>query len=552
MYNSAYPQNYPPTPGQRPSTPSASFNRDLIVEDDKTSTISVDELSGFSDDDLNTSTGDEILSPELYASPAQAYNSQPVVSQVMPITTTSRPSNHALPLAPQTPPSAYGNIPASQPSLNPQPPRSGIASATTPPRQAQARPNQPPPQVAVVPIFGNADESSKTTNTAQPKFIKGVAVSAGFSDGMVSSVMDSAARLVLPNPGDIFENYEILELLGEGGFGAVYRAKNLTLGREEALKIILPEVLSDNKNSDKRFLREVDVISRIEHPNIVRLYNSGTRMTQGLLWMSMELIAGSRLDHVIATRKKLPFDEAKEILDQLLSGLQEAQRLQLIHRDLKPTNIMLTHKEGYGTLAIILDFGLAKALGAEENSQIQQLSIMTPKYIMGTPHYMAPEQFQPDIPAGPYTDVYSVALIFIELLTGKKAVDGPSAVEVAYHQIKEEVPLPSLWTGTALEYVIRKATAKDPANRYQSAREFHKDIDLINDISDDVESFLKKQKNTPGKYRGVVARRASAGSDSNSGSTLFKQNQAKVWFLAFVALIVIDFIMLIIYAAVKA
>ncbi len=295
--------------------------------------------------------------------------------------------------------------------------------------------------------------------------------SAGSQEEDFSDADDaSLPTYLLPAVGDQFANFIVEERVGAGGFGAVYRVKNPSLGREEALKVILPEVANE-RNNDKRFLREVNVISRIEHPNIVRLYNSGTTET-GVKWMTMEMLVGARLDKVIRQSGGLSFEESKMIMIQLLNGLQEAHSRDLIHRDLKPSNVILTEKEGYGAVVKILDFGLAKALGKDENSEFQDLTQMAPNLIFGTPQYMAPEQLQPGMKTGPWSDVYSAALLFVEMVTGKKAVEGNSFVEVAFKQIKEDIAFPSEWNGRAIGAVMRMALTKDARNRFQNAGAF--------------------------------------------------------------------------------
>lgn len=295
---------------------------------------------------------------------------------------------------------------------------------------------------------------------------------------------EHASKYELPKIGDTVANYKIESLLGQGGFGAVYRVKNLTLGREEALKLILPSAKQDVSNIDKRFKREVDIVSRLEHPNVVRLYSSGS-LSQGVLWMTMELVKGKSLDKIMQERR-LTFMEAKTTMEQILCGLQEAHALKLIHRDLKPANIIITDKSGFAGLAVILDFGLAKALGDGEDQSVQELTMVDDsKRVYGTPAYMAPEQLQAGIP-GPWTDVYAAGLMLVELITGHNAVSGNTALELAFRQIHEPLILPQKWQGTAIAAIITKATAKAPGERYKDAGEFLKDLMRVNALSDPV------------------------------------------------------------------
>lgn len=292
---------------------------------------------------------------------------------------------------------------------------------------------------------------------------------------------DDAEEYVLPEPGDVVGNYRVLSMLGKGGFGAVYCAKNLTLGREEALKLILPSAKSECSDIDRRFEREVDIVSRLEHPNIVRLYSSG-KLEHNVLWMTMELIRGTRLDKRMEDGP-MPFARAKTIMLQILSGLMEAHRRQIVHRDLKPANIMLARKEGYDEQVIILDFGLSKAIGASEDTSVQELTLVDSRRIYGTPQYMAPEQLNMGI-LGPWTDVYAAGLIFFELITGRPAVTGDSLFEVAYKQSYESIIYPELLRDTVIETILNRACAKNPAERYKNAGEFFNALQHVQDPSD--------------------------------------------------------------------
>ena len=304
---------------------------------------------------------------------------------------------------------------------------------------------------------------------------------------------DEADSNTLPKPGDTVGNYRIIDMLGKGGFGAVYRAKNLTLGREEALKLILQSAKSECDDIDKRFEREVAIVSRLEHPNIVRLYSSGL-LPHNVLWMTMELIRGTRLDKRI-DKGALSFARAKSIMKQILSGLMEAHRRQIVHSDLKPANIMLANKEGYDDQVSILDFGLSKALGADADAATQDLTLADSRRVYGTPQYMAPEQLNRGH-LGPWTDVYAAGLIFYELLTGQPAVVGDSLFEIAYKQSYENLQLPSNMFGTALEAVIMRACNKNPAQRFAHAGEFLHALERIN-TPDDPPSVLASYRAEP-------------------------------------------------------
>ncbi len=284
----------------------------------------------------------------------------------------------------------------------------------------------------------------------------------------------------LPQPGAVIGNYRIESILGQGGFGAVYRVRNLTLNRREALKLILPKTKKEDADAAKRFRREIDIASRIEHPNIVRVYNAGTFMG-GIQWMTMEIVRGEALDQRLERVQRLSFAEAKSFMMQLLSGLMEAHLRQIVHRDLKPANIMLTSKPGYPNIVKILDFGLSKAVGSAENQSIQHVTLTNSMVVAGTPRYMAPEQLSLG-KIGPWTDVYAAGLIFYEILTGFKAVDGDTPTEHAYRQLNTPLVYPQMWEGKAIKALLEKACAKDPNERFIDAGEMLQAMQCVNSL----------------------------------------------------------------------
>ncbi len=323
----------------------------------------------------------------------------------------------------------------------------------------------------------------------QPKSVFEKTMSFEMSDNR----WDHADKFELPEIGDVVGNYQVTGLLGKGGFGAVYRAKNLTLGREEALKLILPSAKSECEDIEKRFEREIDIVSRLEHPNIVRLYSSGL-LEHHVLWMTMELVKGARLDDRLSQYGPMKFPKAKNLMLQLLSGLMEAHRRQIVHRDLKPANIMLSKKEGYADQVVILDFGLSKALGDTEDESKQNLTCVDSRRVYGTPQYMAPEQLKQG-KLGPWTDVYAAGLIFYEILTEQEAVQGMSLFDVAYKQTYEDLEFPPDLQDTAVEAMLKRACAKNPAERYKNAGEFFDALQHIEEISDPPSVLSDSRKN---------------------------------------------------------
>jgi DNA-binding CsgD family transcriptional regulator len=257
--------------------------------------------------------------------------------------------------------------------------------------------------------------------------------------------------------GQSLKGYELLERLGNGGFGAVYRAYQSTIGREVAVKVILPH-FANRPDFIRRFEAEAQLIARLEHLHIVPLYDYW-REPDGAYLVMRWLRGGSAKDAL----KEGPFglESAALLLDQVASALNVAHAAGVIHRDLKPSNILLD-EEGNAYLA---DFGIAVDLHQKAGKYASGDSIA------GTPHYLAPEQAR-DEPLTPQTDIYSLGATLYELLAGAHPFRGLNAVELLYKQINE--PLPKL---TALpedvraevNAVIQQATAKDPRQRYADA-----------------------------------------------------------------------------------
>jgi len=165
------------------------------------------------------------------------------------------------------------------------------------------------------------------------------------------------ANLSLPTCGTFLGDFELIEELGVGGFAVVYKARQQRLEREVAVKVLLPSSADKVSNLPQRFTREIDLVKRLEHPNIVRLYDFGQTET-GLLWMAMELVRGPELHDELRRCGRLSVKRTRNLGLQILSGLAEAHEMRIVHRDLKPGNIMLTRKGAQRDFVKILDFGV--------------------------------------------------------------------------------------------------------------------------------------------------------------------------------------------------
>src|ERR1700756_2923943 len=214
----------------------------------------------------------------------------------------------------------------------------------------------------------------------------------------------STVGLLLLQPGTVLGNrYEIIQILGEGGMGAVYKAKDIELGRVIALKVIRPE-LASNPEILQRFKQELVLARQVTDRNIIRIFDLGE--ADGIRFITMEYVEGTSLYQVLQEQGKLPVKEAAEIVEQVLSGLKAAHREGVIHRDLKPGNIM---RDPQGRI-LVMDFGLARSLAGDGMTRTGTM--------MGTMEYMSPEQAQAkELDAR--SDIFTSGLICYELLTGK-------------------------------------------------------------------------------------------------------------------------------------
>jgi serine/threonine protein kinase len=258
-------------------------------------------------------------------------------------------------------------------------------------------------------------------------------------------------------------NYEIIDKLGEGGMGEVWRGRDTRLGRSVALKVLPPELAND-PNRRQRFEAEARAVGQLNHPNIVAVYDVGQQ--DGLGYMVSELVDGESLRALI-NRGPLPLRKLVDLGAQIADGLAAAHGSGIIHRDLKPENIMVT-REGR---AKILDFGLAKQTVKPTSDDTTATALSEPGVVMGTVGYMSPEQVRSQ-PVDPRSDIFSFGCILYELATGKRAFQGNSAVDVMSAILNSEPA--ELLAGNAavapaLDTIIRRCLEKRPDQRFQSA-----------------------------------------------------------------------------------
>lgn len=265
--------------------------------------------------------------------------------------------------------------------------------------------------------------------------------------------------------------YELIEKIGEGGMAVVYKGKDRLLNRYVAIKILRPEFTKDEQFIES-FKRESQASARLSHANIVGVYDVGKE--GNIHFIVMELIDGKVLSEVIKEKGRIEYKEAISIIRQVASALSLAHKNQIIHRDIKPHNILIT-STGVAKLA---DFGIAKAVSAAT-------IVGGNNKIMGSVHYFSPEQAR-----GAYvderSDIYSLGIVLYEMLTGKVPFDGDNPVSIALMHIND--PIPSLTKEVPgippqLEKIVNKATEKYQSNRYKTVDEMIKDLDDIEFIT---------------------------------------------------------------------
>jgi eukaryotic-like serine/threonine-protein kinase len=282
----------------------------------------------------------------------------------------------------------------------------------------------------------------------------------GVSDIAFSGVQGG----VLLQPRSVFANrYEIIKILGEGGMGAVYKAQDLELEREVALKVVKPE-LSNNPEILQRFKQELILARQVTDRNIIRIFDLGE--AAGIKFITMEYVEGQNLHQLLKQRGKLEVAESVDIMEQVAAGLAAAHREGIIHRDLKPGNIM---RDVNGRV-VVMDFGLARTISGDGMTRTGAM--------LGTMEYMSPEQAQgKELKAS--SDIFTVGLILYELLAGVTPFHAESAIASLLMRTQQRAaPLVDVDKNIpgSLSNIVAKCLEKDPANRYQNAAELDADL----------------------------------------------------------------------------
>jgi eukaryotic-like serine/threonine-protein kinase len=274
----------------------------------------------------------------------------------------------------------------------------------------------------------------------------------------------------MTEPRRLGDRYELGEVLGYGGMAEVLRGRDVRLGREVAVKTLRVD-LARETSFQARFRREAQSAASLNHPSIVAVYDTGESMLDGVSvpYIVMEYVDGRTLRDLLKTERHIMPTRALEITAEILKALDYSHRNGIVHRDIKPANVMLTRS---GDVKV-MDFGIARSV-AQASAAVTQTAA-----VIGTAQYLSPEQARGE-QVDPRSDVYSTGCLLYELLTGAPPFTGDSAVAVAYQHVREDPIPPSRLNrdiSPAIDAIVLKAMAKNPANRYQSAAEMREDIE---------------------------------------------------------------------------
>lgn len=302
------------------------------------------------------------------------------------------------------------------------------------------------------------------------------------------------------------DRYEILSLIGVGGMAHVYKANDIILERFVAVKILQPQYNADN-DFIRRFHREAQAATSLHHPHIVNIYDVGE--DEDTYYIVMEYVEGMTLKEKIMKEGPLPIDEAVDIMKQVLGAMEQAHANRVVHRDLKPQNILMK-----GRTAKVADFGIARAASSA--------TITHTNSVLGSVHYLSPEQAKGSVITH-RADIYSLGILLFEMVTGSLPFKAESAVSIALMHIQESIPMPSdsrAGLPQSIENIILRAVEKGPDDRYQTA------FSMKEDLQTSLQEARKNEAPYIGFYQTLAMASVHTGSAAESEETKILPVQA--------------------------
>ena len=277
----------------------------------------------------------------------------------------------------------------------------------------------------------------------------------------------------LLKPGTVFEKYTVVRLLGRGGMGAVYQVRHNVLDSHFALKVLFPDVAEKNKQFVDRFIREAKLACKIKHPNLIAVHDAGKNPENGMYYIVMDYVSGGSVRELLKKRHHISPDQALQIIRQITGALGAAYEHRMVHRDIKPDNIMFT-ADGTAKLA---DLGIAKS-SDDQDTQLTMASA-----VFGTPAYMSPEQAKDSSKVDCRADIYSLGIVFYEMLSGERPFQGDGTIQILsqvvsdnaipdVRQLRPEVP-------ESMATLLADMTEKDREKRVQTPVELMTRLEQI-------------------------------------------------------------------------
>ncbi|RKD75414.1 serine/threonine-protein kinase [Sinobaca qinghaiensis] len=302
------------------------------------------------------------------------------------------------------------------------------------------------------------------------------------------------------------DRYEIISLIGVGGMAHVYKANDIILERFVAVKILQPQFNADN-DFIRRFHREAQAATSLHHPHIVNIYDVGE--DEDTYYIVMEYVEGITLKEKITQEGPLPVEEAVEIMKQVLGAIEQAHANRVVHRDLKPQNILIEN-----STAKVADFGIARAASSA--------TITHTNSVIGSVHYLSPEQAKGSVITH-RADIYSLGILLFEMVTGSLPFKAESAVSIALMHIQESIPMPTdrrYGLPQSIENIILRAVEKDPDDRYQTA------FSMKEDLQTSLQESRKNEAPYIGFYQTLAMASVYTGPDAESEETKILPVQA--------------------------